>query len=373
MEMPQKSNKMSMTLYHATPKTFVLLLVLSLINLANSFQPSAPHGKVSNIHDDASKTRRRKMALAAAEFPAVIQESSAHKFSGAGPVQVDMNDYNLETIEAIAEEWTAVFQPATAMQEEGVYLRPRNTKEIMADTLKMSFPRKPDAGLGLELLELAGGREDNLGITIVSGLVERGCAENSGILPGDSIIKVEVIREKQEEGRDAVGLQENQESFAVSTECLGYDATVEAITSLPPVSHVDSEMFVLTVKRLRRKPKVKLNLQYPPDLGEENLTLELFSGENLRRAMLVRGVKLNDPLASRFDSGGTGDCGAEGTCATCAVAVIAGQDLLSPPATQEVQIFKKNPRWRMACKAVVGYGMKEGVLTVRVNPRQWDR
>ena len=25
----------------------------------------------------------------------------------------------------------------------------------------------------------------------------------------------------------------------------------------------------------------------------------------------------------------------------------------------------------MACKAVVGWGMKEGEMTVKVNPRQW--
>lgn len=32
----------------------------------------------------------------------------------------------------------------------------------------------------------------------------------------------------------------------------------------------------------------------------------------------------------------------------------------------------KNPRWRLACKAIVGFGDQEGSMTVRVNPRQWD-
>jgi len=44
---------------------------------------------------------------------------------------------------------------------------------------------------------------------------------------------------------------------------------------------------------------------------------------------------------------------------------------LSPAGVSESQILKKNPRWRLACKAIVGYGMKEGELKVRVNPRQW--
>lgn len=36
----------------------------------------------------------------------------------------------------------------------------------------------------------------------------------------------------------------------------------------------------------------------------------------------------------------------------------------------EKQIMQDNPRWRLACKAVVEYGMKEGEMIVRVNPKQ---
>ena len=88
--------------------------------------------------------------------------------------------------------------------------------------------------------------------------------------------------------------------------------------------------------------------------------------------MLTRGVKLNDKFSKRFDSGGTGDCGAEGTCATCVVSVTDGFDLLNKAGIQEQQILVKNPRWRLACKAIVGFGMKEGSVTLRVNPRQWE-
>ena len=87
--------------------------------------------------------------------------------------------------------------------------------------------------------------------------------------------------------------------------------------------------------------------------------------------MLTRGVKLNDALSRRFDSGGTGDCGAEGTCATCAVNVIKGMELLNPIKIQEQQIFQNKHQWRMACKAVVGYGMTEGEMTIQVSPKRW--
>jgi len=337
---------------------------LLLSSCGHAFQPSSlfhpphqPHTLPSSLH-------------------AVTQESSASKFSGAGPIAVDMNQYNLASLEQVCDEWSAVARPATPLQEAGVYLQARHPQEIMADTVKVSFPRRPDTGLGLELLELAGGREDGLGITIVKDTVDGGAADGSGILPGDSMIKVEVVQRQRKSSSSSNSLlevEETDDSFAVEMECLGYDKTVEALMSLPPADPSTEETFVITLKRLRRKPKVKLNLQYPPEMNEPDVSLELFAGENLRRAMLVRGTKLNDPLAARFDSGGTGDCGAEGTCATCAVAVTAGLDLLSPPGQQEAQIFKKHPRWRMTCKAIVGYGMREGELTVRVSPRQWDK
>jgi ferredoxin len=310
---------------------------------------------------------------------AVIQASSiqqsASMVKGGTVVSdeiIDMNVYNLQDLETICGEWTALAMSASAMMPEGIYLQARSKDTIMTDTVKVAFRRKPNMGLGLELLELAGGRSDGVGITVVSGIVEGGASDGSGILPGDSIIKIELRRKSQQQSNQ--GVQEMEEVFAVATECYNYDKTVDAIMSLPPMAEeTATDMFLITVKRLRRRPKIQLNLQYPPDMKEQNISLELFAGENLRRALLTRGVKLNDQLAQRFDSGGQGDCGAEGTCATCAVSILEGQHLLSPQGQQEQQIFVKHPRWRMACKAVVGYGMKEGQISIRVNPRQWDR
>jgi ferredoxin len=277
----------------------------------------------------------------------------------AAIIKVDMNVYNLPLEHAI-EEWTANLVVESAMVAEGVYLGAKSNRDNFVDTERIiGILRKQGEGMGVELLEIAGGRQDGLGITIVSGLVPGGASEGKGLLPGDSIVKIAVHRTGQLD-----------EIASIATECLGWDATVEAIGSLPPME-TSNEYLIVTVKRLRRKPKVTVNFQYPPDQGEENTTVELFSGENLRRAMLVRGIKLNDPLARRFDSGGSGDCGAEGTCATCSVSVMEGMDLLNEPGLTEQQILADKPRWRMACRAIVGAGMKEGTMTVRINPRQW--
>lgn len=275
---------------------------------------------------------------------------------------MDMDVYNLP-LETCVDEWKAVVQAESSMQSAGIFLRARS-KENFVDTFQFALRR--EGGLGLLLTEIAGGREDGVGITIIEEVLEGGNAHGSGIIPGDSIVALSVLRTSGDGGAEV-----SVDRIGVSTECMGYDATVDAITSLPPPAS-EEEVVTVTVKRVRRQPKVNVRLQYPPYMEEPDVSIELFAGENLRRAMLTRGIKLNDKLAERFDSGGTGDCGSDGTCATCVVEVGRGMDLLSPMGTQEGQILTKKPRWRMACKAIVGHGMREGEMTLRVSPRQWE-
>ena len=286
--------------------------------------------------------------------------AAQNRYASAGSPKVNMDAYNLPLSTCI-DQWTAVLQAKSSMQEEGVFLKPKG-KDLFVDTL--TFPVKRHGGLGLLLTELAG-RQDGVGITIVEEVLAGGNADGVGILPGDSIVSL-TARSLGSTGSDA-----SETRTSVCTECLAYDATVKAISSLPPPSSED-DVAIVTVKRLRRQPRVTVQLQYPPYLNEPDVSIELFAGENLRRAMLTRGIKLNDRLATRFDSGGSGDCGSDGTCATCVVGVTKGMELLSPMKDQEEQILKKKPRWRMACKAVVGYGMTEGDMTIQVNPRQWE-
>ncbi len=290
--------------------------------------------------------------------------SSVTKSTGPGFSNIDMNRYNLP-LDQIAQEWTANVVPQSSLREEGIYLGAKSSKEIMVDTVKVSFRRQPS--LGVELLEIAGGREDGLGITVINGIVEGGAVEGTDIMMGDSIASISILKTERSTEN---GMSDIQISTSVETECFGYDKLVAAIVALPPPES-ENEFIMLTLKRLRRKPKVSITLQYPPAQNEPDTTIELFAGENLRRAMLTRGIKLNDKLSLRFDSGGTGDCGSDGTCATCVVGIVKGDELVSPQGIQEKQILKKNPRWRLACKALVGYGYQEGEMTIRVNPRQW--
>ena len=292
---------------------------------------------------------------------------------GTGSPLVDMNQYNLP-LDRIETEWCANFVQKIGESENGIFLRAKND-DIFVDTVVVTFPRKTDGGLGIELTELAGGREDGLGITVVTGLVPGGSAEFSDLIPGDSITKVSLLRRQQQlDNTKSSLLEEKQEEYSVRTECLSYDATVEAILSLPPPpeKNVQEDVFQLSVKRLRKRPRVDVKLMYPPEQKEPDTTIEMYAGENLRQGMLIRGVKLNDPLAQRFDTKNGGNCGAGGLCRTCCVSIAKGGDLLNPQRLAEQQMLEDQPRWRLACKAIVGFGMKQGDMTIQVNPRQWE-
>ena len=266
-----------------------------------------------------------------------------------------------------------------------VILVPKNNEDHFIDTFRVDIPIPLDSpGLGIELLEIEGGREDGLGIVIVNDLVSGGNAQRAlekqttaqeVIMFGDSISFAELILR-----RSGSTLEEKTDVLSARMECLGYDATVEALGNMLSTlsdendkRNIEEATMILTMRRLRRRPQLQVKLYYPPsqDLAPE--TIKLMPGDNLRMAMLQKGVKLNDPLAQRYDGKptGSGNCGSGGLCRTCAVSVMRGGELLSPQKPNEKKMLEDTPRWRLACKSWVGYEMKEGEISIQVNPRQW--
>eukprot|EP00565_Helicotheca_tamesis_P004523 CAMPEP_0185727434 /NCGR_PEP_ID=MMETSP1171-20130828/3127_1 /TAXON_ID=374046 /ORGANISM="Helicotheca tamensis, Strain CCMP826" /LENGTH=297 /DNA_ID=CAMNT_0028396007 /DNA_START=236 /DNA_END=1132 /DNA_ORIENTATION=- len=297
-----------------------------------------------------------------------------------------MSPYNLSNLTTITSSWTVNIIPKTLDTPLKIELglEKGKNRDLFVDTIVINTKRggkkKKGQGFGLELQEIKGGRSDGLGVTIVSGVVDGGLMEGEDVMVGDVISSIAVLQQSSSSSSSSQkeeGLEDRTTYVTANTECFDYDNTVAAISSLPQPKEEEEEEeqeVVVTLKRIRRKPIVTVNLQYPPSQNEPDTKIQLYAGENLRLAMLVRGIKLNDPLAKRFDTKNGGNCGAGGLCRTCAVSVSRGKELLNPQKVAEEQMLEGEGgggRWRLSCKAFVGYGMKEGEMTVQVNPRQW--
>ena len=103
--------------------------------------------------------------------------------------------------------------------------------------------------------------------------------------------------------------------------------------------------------------------------------LDALSGDNLRLLLLHHHTKLYDESTPRLDQPHiTGNCGGEGICGTCLVAVREGMAHLNKVGPQEQSILRNRPdTWRAACKTVVGAdNPKDATLRIRVHPQTAD-
>ncbi|KAL3778766.1 hypothetical protein ACHAWO_008382 [Cyclotella atomus] len=303
-----------------------------------------------------------------------------------GPVSpATVQSYNLPPSE-LTEGWSAriVTRIAKSLDEStDIELIPKNEKDHYVDKFSIEIPlliNEGQTGLGIELVEVQGGRDDGLGVVIVNSVIPGGNADRAlknandqceTLMYGDSIVAADLLLSIRDNKGDRTDVT------SVKTECLGYTAMVDQLVELLSNTNehdkIDSATIILTLKRLRRRPKINIRLEYPPSQNLPPETIALQPGDNLRLAMLQRGIKLNDPLAQRYDGKptGSGNCGSGGLCRTCSVSVLRGGELLSPPKANEKKIMEGSPRWRLACKSWVGYGMQEGEVVIQVNPRQW--
>ena len=313
---------------------------------------------VPSLHSSKATTRTSTLSSAPAD------SDFARAVPATGPSltrngEIDPNVYNVELNQA-AELWTV--SVSAENQLERIANKPFldvKSKDYYVDDVRVTLTRSlSNPGLGLELLELAGGRDDGVGLTIIEGV--SGNAERAGVIAGDSLASVEY--QVVTSGKESIMAQEIQAS-TLDCECRDFDSTFDMLVRIPPVDQVDS--ITLNLKRIRRWPKIKTIVEYPPSqvaAGVENTeTLELFAGENLRRALLNRGIIMEDPMAPKCDF-----CGGK-----CTVKIDQGMPLLSPMSTTEEKIMRRNPKCRISCKTVVGYNMQEGNLRLRVNLNAW--
>lgn len=280
---------------------------------------------------------------------ALFSESVASKKAGQ---IVDANVYNVPA-EKAAELWTATVnaEPRGGRPAGMPYLDTKS-KDFFVDDLEVTISR--DGGMGMNLIELAGGRDDGFGITIVESV--SGNAEEAGIIAGDSIASV-----RTQKSIITDGTKETATTEQYDCECRDFDETIGLLTSFSP----ETKSLVLTIKRIRRVPKLNVVVEYPPSQcaeGADNTeTLQLFAGENLRQALMTRGIIFEDRDAPKCDY-----CGGK-----CMVRIDTGMQLLNPKSITEEKLMKNNPKCRISCKTIVGYGMTEGNIRLRVNLNEW--
>ena len=232
------------------------------------------------------------------------------------------------TAEGMAPGWKAT------TDETGAYELIPASYEYRYQEVYVEIPRTAESpGLGVLLEQFGTLDAQNGGLTLVAGLVEGGNAANAGVdlLPGDSIVKAGGTR----------------------VECLDYDATVDALMALPPAPAPAG----LMVKRLVKVPFVNIKVMFPRDEGKADVTFKMRRGASLRAELLRNRVEMPT-------------CCEDMNClCNCAVQVRKGAAVLEPPSTQEAQMIKKEPYWRLTCRACVARDAEDGSeLVIRVRP-----
>ena len=211
---------------------------------------------------------------------------------------MDPNTYNVESLSLATSLWrVSVQQDRNGLRAAGVpFMDSASKTHFVADeTFVVS---RGSGGLGMSLLEIAGGREDGVGMTVVESVVAGGPAERAGLLPGDSLSEIGPAPRKGGGGGGR----------ATPCECRDFDKTLEALAAFPP----EGGDLQLGVKRLRRWPVVDLTVHYPPSQCAPGVDptrrLSLNAGENLQRALQARGIVLDDPGQRKCDFCGKPAC-----------------------------------------------------------------
>ncbi|CAM6097750.1 unnamed protein product [Calypogeia fissa] len=109
-----------------------------------------------------------------------------------------------------------------------------------------------------------------------------------------------------------------------------------------------------------------LSYFWQPDSASDFQTLSAVSGEkNLRKFMLENKLELYT------FHGKVMNCGGGGSCGTCIVEILEGQELLSERTDVEYNYLKKNPEsWRLACQTIVGDKSNSGKVVVQRLPQK---
>ncbi|XAR70922.1 hypothetical protein NMG60_11027965 [Bertholletia excelsa] len=119
------------------------------------------------------------------------------------------------------------------------------------------------------------------------------------------------------------------------------------------------------------KPEIQLEFIGPNSGGDGKYPVDrakAVSGEKL-----LRNIMLDNKIELYAAYGKVMNCGGGGSCGTCIVEIIGGQDLLNERTNTELRYLKKKPEsWRLACQTIVGNKENSGKVVVQRLP-QWRK
>ena len=203
------------------------------------------------------------------------------------------------------------------------------------------------------LTELASA-QDGRGLVLVRQVAGKAASAVPAIQVGDVITGVWAGH-----GRDHVRER---------TTGLDYDLTEECLNKAKAVALKTDGVLTLQLNRLIKRAPIRVEVD---DGSGKIKVVDALAGENLRRLLLRKGIKLYDPQTKRFDMPySTGDCAGDGLCGTCLVAVQEGGSSLNEKDHTEMLITRGRPlSWRASCRTVVGADNKPATIRVSIHPQ----
>eukprot|EP00525_Craspedostauros_australis_P007948 CAMPEP_0198112204 /NCGR_PEP_ID=MMETSP1442-20131203/4087_1 /TAXON_ID= /ORGANISM="Craspedostauros australis, Strain CCMP3328" /LENGTH=319 /DNA_ID=CAMNT_0043768901 /DNA_START=248 /DNA_END=1207 /DNA_ORIENTATION=- len=232
--------------------------------------------------------------------------------------------------------------------DEGVFSFASKENRYGLEIVRATMSLK-DGGLGLVLTEMAGS-PDGRGLVLIREVGGNATNANVPIHVGDAITGVIT------------------KNFRGRTTGLNYDRTVGIIGEAKKAAMDDDNQLTLELTRVVERAKILVEI----DDGLGNIQrVDALAGEDLRRLLLRKSIRLYDDRTARFDMPHVyGNCGGEGACGTCLVAVQEGQELLNDCDEHETLLLKGRPlTWRASCQTVIGADNKPGVVRISLKPQ----
>ncbi|XP_068647439.1 photosynthetic NDH subunit of subcomplex B 3, chloroplastic [Aristolochia californica] len=120
-----------------------------------------------------------------------------------------------------------------------------------------------------------------------------------------------------------------------------------------------------------QKPEIELEFVGPKPETDGSYPVQkvtAISGDKL-----LRNIMLDNKVELYAAYGKVMNCGGGGSCGTCIVEILDGNDLVNERTNTELRYLKKKPdSWRLACQTIVGNKENSGKVVVQRLP-QWKK